>query len=130
MPDKVTAHLRKLLRKTGGGHDIHAPFRVTAHRGHTVQTFKSLELAAIVRQERSVVLDTVSAVVVPSAINAAHVIDVAFRRYNLALGSGLNKVAGKVYRSKYRTRISRRRCSKSRSLDVSPTLEAPVTNSS
>jgi alanine-glyoxylate transaminase / serine-glyoxylate transaminase / serine-pyruvate transaminase len=42
--------------------------------------------------------DTVSAVVVPPAINAAHVIDVAFRRYNLALGSGLNKVAGKVYR--------------------------------
>jgi alanine-glyoxylate transaminase / serine-glyoxylate transaminase / serine-pyruvate transaminase len=42
--------------------------------------------------------DTVSAVVVPPTINAAHVIDVAFRRYNLALGSGLNKVAGKVYR--------------------------------
>ena len=33
MPDKVTAHLRKLLRKTGGGHDIHAPFRVTLTAG-------------------------------------------------------------------------------------------------
>jgi len=42
--------------------------------------------------------DTVSAIVVPEGINAAHVIDVAFRRYNLALGSGLNKVAGKVFR--------------------------------
>src|SRR5579863_7572240 len=42
--------------------------------------------------------DTVSAIVVPEGINAAHVIDVAFRRYNLALGAGLNKVAGKVFR--------------------------------
>ncbi len=42
--------------------------------------------------------DTVSAIVVPESINAAHVIDVAFRRYNLALGAGLSKVAGKVFR--------------------------------
>ena len=42
--------------------------------------------------------DTVSAVMVPEGINAAHVIDVAFRRYNLALGSGLSKVAGKLFR--------------------------------
>jgi alanine-glyoxylate transaminase / serine-glyoxylate transaminase / serine-pyruvate transaminase len=42
--------------------------------------------------------DTVSAVVVPENVNAAHVIDVAFRRYNLALGAGLSKVAGKVFR--------------------------------
>lgn len=42
--------------------------------------------------------DTVSAVVVPEGINGAHVIDVAFRRYNLALGAGLAKVAGKVFR--------------------------------
>src|SRR5580658_9595882 len=42
--------------------------------------------------------DTVSAVMVPEGINAAHVIDVAFRRYNLALGAGLSKVAGKVFR--------------------------------
>jgi hypothetical protein len=27
------------------GHDVHAPFHVTTHRGHTVQTFQSLELA-------------------------------------------------------------------------------------
>ena len=42
--------------------------------------------------------DTVSAIVVPEGINGAHVIDVAFRRYNLSLGAGLNKVAGKVFR--------------------------------
>jgi alanine-glyoxylate transaminase / serine-glyoxylate transaminase / serine-pyruvate transaminase len=42
--------------------------------------------------------DTVSAVVVPAGSNGAHVIDVAFRRYNLALGAGLSKVAGRVFR--------------------------------
>ena len=42
--------------------------------------------------------DTVSAIVVPEGINGAHVIDVAFRRYNLALGAGLSKVAGRVFR--------------------------------
>ena len=42
--------------------------------------------------------DTVSAVMVPEGINGGHVIDVAFRRYNLALGAGLAKVAGKLFR--------------------------------
>jgi alanine-glyoxylate transaminase/serine-glyoxylate transaminase/serine-pyruvate transaminase len=42
--------------------------------------------------------DTVSAVVVPEGFDGAHVIDVAFRRYNLALGAGLSKIAGKVFR--------------------------------
>ncbi len=42
--------------------------------------------------------DTVSAVVVPEGIDAARVIDIAYRRYNLALGAGLSKVAGKVFR--------------------------------
>jgi alanine-glyoxylate transaminase/serine-glyoxylate transaminase/serine-pyruvate transaminase len=42
--------------------------------------------------------DTVSAIVVPAGFNGAHVIDVAFRRYNLALGAGLSQVAGKVFR--------------------------------
>jgi alanine-glyoxylate transaminase/serine-glyoxylate transaminase/serine-pyruvate transaminase len=42
--------------------------------------------------------DTVSAIVVPEHVNAAHVIDVAFRRYNLALGAGLSRVAGRVFR--------------------------------
>jgi alanine-glyoxylate transaminase/serine-glyoxylate transaminase/serine-pyruvate transaminase len=42
--------------------------------------------------------DTVSAIMVPSGINGADVIDVAYRRYNFALGAGLNKVAGKLFR--------------------------------
>jgi alanine-glyoxylate transaminase/serine-glyoxylate transaminase/serine-pyruvate transaminase len=42
--------------------------------------------------------DTVTAIVVPAGINGADVIDVAYRRYDLALGAGLNKVAGKVFR--------------------------------
>jgi alanine-glyoxylate transaminase/serine-glyoxylate transaminase/serine-pyruvate transaminase len=42
--------------------------------------------------------DTVSAVMVPPGINGADVIDVAYRRYNFALGAGLNKVAGKLFR--------------------------------
>jgi alanine-glyoxylate transaminase/serine-glyoxylate transaminase/serine-pyruvate transaminase len=42
--------------------------------------------------------DTVTAVMVPPEINGAHVIDVAFRRYNLALGAGLSKMAGKLFR--------------------------------
>lgn len=42
--------------------------------------------------------DTVSAVVVPEGVDAAKIIDRAFRRYNLSLGAGLSKVAGKVFR--------------------------------
>jgi alanine-glyoxylate transaminase/serine-glyoxylate transaminase/serine-pyruvate transaminase len=42
--------------------------------------------------------DTVSAVVVPDGIDGAKVIDRAFRRYNLSLGAGLSKVAGRVFR--------------------------------
>ena len=35
---------------------------------------------------------------VPAGFNGADVIDVAYRRYNFALGAGLNKVAGKLFR--------------------------------
>jgi alanine-glyoxylate transaminase / serine-glyoxylate transaminase / serine-pyruvate transaminase len=42
--------------------------------------------------------DTVSAIMVPDGINGAEVIDRAFKRYNLALGAGLSKVAGKLFR--------------------------------
>jgi alanine-glyoxylate transaminase/serine-glyoxylate transaminase/serine-pyruvate transaminase len=42
--------------------------------------------------------NTVTAVMVPPEVNGAHVIDVAFRRYNLALGAGLSKMAGKLFR--------------------------------
>ena len=39
-----------------------------------------------------------TAIVVPEGFDAAKVIDRAFRRYNLSLGAGLSKVAGKVFR--------------------------------
>lgn len=42
--------------------------------------------------------DTVSAVMMPEGIDGAGVIARAFTRYNLALGAGLSKVAGKLFR--------------------------------
>jgi alanine-glyoxylate transaminase / serine-glyoxylate transaminase / serine-pyruvate transaminase len=42
--------------------------------------------------------DTVTAVVVPDGFDADDVIKTAYYRYNLSLGAGLNKVAGKVFR--------------------------------
>jgi len=42
--------------------------------------------------------DTVSAVMVPEGVSGAEVIARAFNRYNLALGAGLSKVAGKLFR--------------------------------
>jgi hypothetical protein len=40
-----TARWCRALEKASEGHELHAPFRVTSHRGHTAQTFQSLELA-------------------------------------------------------------------------------------
>jgi hypothetical protein len=46
MRDRLTGGLRGFPGKAREGNDLlHAPFRVTTHRGHTVQTFQSLELA-------------------------------------------------------------------------------------
>ncbi len=42
--------------------------------------------------------DTVSAIMVPEGINGADVIRTAYTTYNLALGAGLNQVAGKLFR--------------------------------
>jgi alanine-glyoxylate transaminase/serine-glyoxylate transaminase/serine-pyruvate transaminase len=42
--------------------------------------------------------DTVSAILVPEGKSSADVLDVAFRRYNLSLGAGLGRLAGKVFR--------------------------------
>ncbi len=42
--------------------------------------------------------NTVTAIVVPAEVNAARVIDTAYRRYNLSLGAGLSQLAGKVFR--------------------------------
>lgn len=54
-----------------------------------------LELCAKAPQWYS---NTVSAIMVPPGFNGADVIDVAYRRYNFALGAGLNKMAGKLFR--------------------------------
>lgn len=42
--------------------------------------------------------DSLTAVVVPADKDARTVIDIAFTRYDIALGSGLSEVAGKVFR--------------------------------
>jgi alanine-glyoxylate transaminase/serine-glyoxylate transaminase/serine-pyruvate transaminase len=42
--------------------------------------------------------DTVTAILMPSGVNAAEVIDIAYRRYNLALGAGLARMAGRLFR--------------------------------
>ena len=42
--------------------------------------------------------DTVSAIMVPPHVKGQDVIDIAYRRYNLSLGAGLSKVAGKLFR--------------------------------
>ncbi|AZQ68163.1 aminotransferase class V-fold PLP-dependent enzyme [Silicimonas algicola] len=42
--------------------------------------------------------DTVTAIVAPEGFDANAVIKTAYDRYNLSLGAGLNKVAGKVFR--------------------------------
>jgi alanine-glyoxylate transaminase/serine-glyoxylate transaminase/serine-pyruvate transaminase len=42
--------------------------------------------------------DTVTAIMVPAGFNGAEVIDVAYRRYNLALGAGLARMAGRLFR--------------------------------
>jgi alanine-glyoxylate transaminase/serine-glyoxylate transaminase/serine-pyruvate transaminase len=42
--------------------------------------------------------DTVTAILVPENVNAAEVIHIAYHRYNISLGAGLSKVAGKVFR--------------------------------
>ena len=42
--------------------------------------------------------DTVSAILMPPHVKGQDVIDIAYQRYNLSLGTGLAKVAGKLFR--------------------------------
>src|SRR5262249_6006270 len=42
--------------------------------------------------------DTVSAILVPAGCDGNEVVKQAYHRYNLSLGVGLSKVAGKVFR--------------------------------
>ena len=60
-----------------------------------VQQGWRLELCARAPQWYS---DTVSAVMLPAGVDGAKIIAHAFRRYNLALGAGLSKVAGRLFR--------------------------------
>jgi alanine-glyoxylate transaminase/serine-glyoxylate transaminase/serine-pyruvate transaminase len=60
-----------------------------------VQQGWKLKLCAVAPEWYS---DTVSAIMVPEGINGAEVIARAYKRYNLALGAGLAKVAGKLFR--------------------------------
>jgi alanine-glyoxylate transaminase / serine-glyoxylate transaminase / serine-pyruvate transaminase len=42
--------------------------------------------------------NTVTAVMVPEGVDSSGIVDVAFRRYNLSLGAGLGRVAGRLFR--------------------------------
>ncbi len=42
--------------------------------------------------------NSLTAVVVPEGVDAAKVIDIAFKRYDVSLGAGLSELAGKVFR--------------------------------
>ena len=42
--------------------------------------------------------DTVSAVMVPPQVKGEDVLSIAYKRYNLSLGAGLSKMAGKLFR--------------------------------
>ncbi len=55
----------------------------------------NLEVCA---QDKSAQSDTVTAIVVPAGADAEQVRDIAFRKYNLALGAGLGPLRGKVFR--------------------------------
>lgn len=60
-----------------------------------VQQGWELELCA---QDPKWYSNTVSAIMVPEGVNGADVIRRAYTRYNLSLGAGLSKVAGKLFR--------------------------------
>ncbi|HTC38903.1 MAG TPA: aminotransferase class V-fold PLP-dependent enzyme [Steroidobacteraceae bacterium] len=63
-------------------------------RAAVMQGWK-LKLCAVAPQWYS---DTVTAVMVPAGVDAVAVIARAYTRYNLSLGAGLSKVAGKLFR--------------------------------
>ena len=53
---------------------------------------------ALCARTPAVYSDTVSAVMVPAGFDGAAVIDAAYRRYDLALGAGLARMGGKLFR--------------------------------
>lgn len=58
---------------------------------------KAWGLATCARRD-AIASDSLTAIVVPAEHDARKVIDIAFRNYDLALGSGLAELAGKVFR--------------------------------
>jgi alanine-glyoxylate transaminase / serine-glyoxylate transaminase / serine-pyruvate transaminase len=58
---------------------------------------KAWGLSACARRD-AIASDSLTAVVVPEGHDARRVIELAFTRYDLALGSGLSELAGKVFR--------------------------------
>lgn len=55
--------------------------------------------------------DTVTAVLVPPYIDSSEVVRRAWKRYNLSLGLGLNKVAGKAFRIGHLGNLNEVNCS-------------------
>ena len=53
---------------------------------------------ALCAQDPASYSDTVSAIVVPEGVDSAEITKIAYYKYNMSLGAGLNKVAGKVFR--------------------------------
>src|SRR5688500_6061913 len=78
-----------------GMDDVHARHRRLAEGVRAAVRAWGLELCA---RRPELYSDTVSAIMVPAGVNGADVIDVAYRRYDLALGAGLAQVAGRLFR--------------------------------
>ena len=66
-------------------------------KGARAAVLKGWKLRLCAREPRCY-SDTVSAILVPEGVDAAKIIARAFKRYNLALGAGLARVAGKLFR--------------------------------
>jgi alanine-glyoxylate transaminase/serine-glyoxylate transaminase/serine-pyruvate transaminase len=75
--------------------EVYARHRRLADGVRAAVSAWGLELCA---RDPSWYSDTVTAVMTPPDVNGADVIDIAFRRYDLALGAGLGQLAGKLFR--------------------------------
>ena len=78
-----------------GMDNVHARHRRMAEATRRAVAAWGLKLCAKEPKWHS---DTVSAICVPDGFDAANVVKFAYSRYNLSLGVGLGKVAGRVFR--------------------------------
>jgi len=85
----------KMINEEGLDNIIRRHHYLAAGVRAAVQEGWGLELCA---QEPKWYSDTVSAIMVPNGINGADVIARAYKRYNLSLGAGLSRMAGKLFR--------------------------------